>query len=406
MNEQLVIRLGHKEDAPVHWLVWSYSESEVIASGTLPNVAQLTTLHERAGGRKPVVLVPSSEIALHQVELPPKAGRAVLKALPFMLEEQLAQDVDSLHFALGERVENVQQVMVVSRTRMAQWMDWLAEADITPQRLVPDLLALPFHEQDWTSLDFESQLLLRTGLFSGIVVEPENAELYLQSLVASRESSDEPQALHTYQPWILPEIDDLSIVREPEELPMQLLAEHLPSHQWNLLQGNFEQKREFDKRLLAWRNVAAVAVFCVLLNMLLDGMALWRLSGEREHTQNQTLEVFKVAFPDVKASSVSKARSIMKAKLSELGGSGETDLGLFKMLSELKEPFESVSAFKLASMKFDKRRQELRIQAEAKAFADFEKFKSAVSDNYEIEVGSLNNQSGTVSGSMIIRSKG
>ena len=35
MSESLVIRLGTNAQQPVHWLVWSTQEQEIIASGTL-----------------------------------------------------------------------------------------------------------------------------------------------------------------------------------------------------------------------------------------------------------------------------------------------------------------------------------------------------------------------------------
>ncbi|MBP8772957.1 MAG: type II secretion system protein GspL, partial [Aeromonadaceae bacterium] len=62
MNEYLVIRLGVRATDPVHWLVWSQSEREIIASGTLLDAAELALLKERAGGRPVIGLVPSSEV--------------------------------------------------------------------------------------------------------------------------------------------------------------------------------------------------------------------------------------------------------------------------------------------------------------------------------------------------------
>ena len=44
MNEYLVIRLGVRATDPVHWLVWSQSEREIIASGTLVDAAELDGL--------------------------------------------------------------------------------------------------------------------------------------------------------------------------------------------------------------------------------------------------------------------------------------------------------------------------------------------------------------------------
>ncbi len=39
--EQLLVRLGSFADDPVHWLVWSSSENEIIASGVLPDADAL-----------------------------------------------------------------------------------------------------------------------------------------------------------------------------------------------------------------------------------------------------------------------------------------------------------------------------------------------------------------------------
>lgn len=96
--EQLLIRLGATEADPISWLVWSTAEEEIIASGELPNADALSTLAERAGQRAVIALAPSSEILLKWVALPPRAGRKVLSALPFMLEDELATDISEQFF--------------------------------------------------------------------------------------------------------------------------------------------------------------------------------------------------------------------------------------------------------------------------------------------------------------------
>ena len=102
--EQLLIRLGATEADPISWLVWSTAEEEIIASGELPNADALSTLAERAGHRAVIALAPSSEILLKWVALPPRAGRKVLSALPFMLEDELATDISEQFFAIGPKV--------------------------------------------------------------------------------------------------------------------------------------------------------------------------------------------------------------------------------------------------------------------------------------------------------------
>ncbi|MGS0730506.1 type II secretion system protein GspL, partial [Shewanella sp. 0m-11] len=96
MSERLFIRLGQTAEQPCSWLVWSEQEQEIIGSGELSDASALSTLTERAGNRAVDVLVPASSITLTQVELPEKSQRQAVKALPFMLEENLAQNVDEL----------------------------------------------------------------------------------------------------------------------------------------------------------------------------------------------------------------------------------------------------------------------------------------------------------------------
>ena len=88
--EQLVVRLGSQLADPVHWLVWSTSEKEIIASGELADAGQLASLSERAGGRPITALVPGCDFNLKWVQMPSKGGRKALAAIPYMLEDELS----------------------------------------------------------------------------------------------------------------------------------------------------------------------------------------------------------------------------------------------------------------------------------------------------------------------------
>jgi general secretion pathway protein L len=91
--EKLAIRLGSTPTDPVYWLVWSDTEQEIIASGELPNIEGLAQLKERAPAARVIGIVPSCDIVLKIVQLPLKANRKVLNAVPFMLEDEVATDI-------------------------------------------------------------------------------------------------------------------------------------------------------------------------------------------------------------------------------------------------------------------------------------------------------------------------
>ena len=53
--EQLVVRLGTTMSDPVHWVVWSTQDQDVIASGELPDASALASLTERTRLRRAFV---------------------------------------------------------------------------------------------------------------------------------------------------------------------------------------------------------------------------------------------------------------------------------------------------------------------------------------------------------------
>ena len=101
MSEQLLIRLGSQAGQPISWLVWSTAAQEVIASGDLPSADALGQLAERLGPRPVSVLVPAADVVLKEVVLPAKPSRQILQALPYMLEDDVTEDIEQLWLALG-----------------------------------------------------------------------------------------------------------------------------------------------------------------------------------------------------------------------------------------------------------------------------------------------------------------
>ena len=84
MSETLLIRLGSQASDMIHWLVWSNSENNIIASGELANAEQLSQLSEKSTNREVVTLVSSSDINLKSLHVPAKSQRAVMQAVPYL----------------------------------------------------------------------------------------------------------------------------------------------------------------------------------------------------------------------------------------------------------------------------------------------------------------------------------
>ena len=76
------------------------------------------------------------------------------------------------------------------------------------------------------------------------------------------------------------------------------------------------------------------------------------------------------------------------------------------MLSQVQPAFAKVPELKPESLKFDSKRQELRLQAIANDYQHFERFKAALNGaNLTVKQGAQNNQGEQVTGSFSIVSK-
>jgi len=105
MAEWLVLRLPRGPEERVSWMP-ADSRGQPLAA---PQSGPLRQAAAAAGSRRLAVIVPRSDVLMTEVELPVKSGGVRLQqVVPYALEEQLAADIDTLHFALGERDERFQ----------------------------------------------------------------------------------------------------------------------------------------------------------------------------------------------------------------------------------------------------------------------------------------------------------
>src|SRR5690554_1529340 len=94
--EQLFIRLGAQQ---IDWLVWQPQQREVIASGVLRGPEELQQLQEQSRSRETLLLVPGHDVLMTEVALPAGSQRLLPALVPNSLEDELASDIDDLHFA-------------------------------------------------------------------------------------------------------------------------------------------------------------------------------------------------------------------------------------------------------------------------------------------------------------------
>ncbi len=396
--EQLLVRLGANHTDSISWLVYSRTEDEIIASGELPNAEALSSLTERAGQRSVIALAPSSEILLKWVELPPKAGRKIISAIPFMLEDELATDISQQFFAIGPKRGDEQAVAVVSHEKMELWQSWLSEAGLFCDTIIPDVLAVPVTENGWSVLTLGEQLLVRQDTFKGVQGE---ATWLLPTLVHFTAQQESPITITNYAGIDLSTLPNIEEAQAPLELPMQVLAKEAMQSSFNLCQGDYKVKRKRSGVLNQWRVAAVLAVLALCTSLIDKGFSLYQLKAQNQALSSEINTAVKAGFPNIGTyRNVRLKLQSELAKLEQGGGSAS----MLIMLDQLAPAF-SATDVKPQTLRFDATRTEIRIQAQGKNFEALEQFKrTAENAGFVVEQGAINNRDNGVVGTVSVRS--
>lgn len=108
------------------------------------------------------LLVPSESVLLLGVDLPLGNHTKRLAALPFAIEDRIADPIESVHLALGSEIAPKRYlVAVVRHALMREWIEIAETEGLGHAALVPDALALPVPETGWSVEAADGRVLVR-----------------------------------------------------------------------------------------------------------------------------------------------------------------------------------------------------------------------------------------------------
>jgi general secretion pathway protein L len=395
VNEQLIIRLGSQPQQPISWLVWSIATKEIIASGQLASADELPALSERLGRRPVVALVPAADVVLSEVVLPSKPNRQIIQALPYMLEEEHAEDIEQLYLALGQcqqrGKEYWQQVALCKKLQLEQWVGSLVVAGFQPTQLLPDALLLPLHQDGASAIELAGQWLLRQGQWQASSIEPGWWPDFL--------SLANIELIHSYSPWPAEILQNVQAA-EPE-LPLALLAQQLPEQRFSLLQGHYAPKKAKNKVWSMWQSSVVLGAACLALYLITLGVQVWQQGQLLQQQRAELVTLYKSRFPS------ESTRDISRQLARKLQGAGATqDASLFSLLNDLQQELAATTNVRLDNLKYEQKTSELRFQAEADSFQRFDHLKTRLEQKgFEVKQGALSNEGGKVQGTVAMKVK-
>lgn len=390
MRETLYIRLGADPDG----------EIEYGACG--PELRSLTARHGAisaaqalAAGRRVVVFVPAADVRLAKVKLPASRSSKLVQAVPFALEEQVADDIDTLHFAVGPRqADGSHPVAIVAHARLKHWLARLRTHDLRPDLVVPESLALPVDDDTtrWSALADGDQVIVRHAAWSGFSCAVEDLPNYLA--IADADKTHSLRLLlvgESTTDWTRLE-SPVTLLPAPSLL-FALANSFKPELAINLLQGSYAQSQDLQRHWTPWRLAAGLLLSWALIGALAYGIDTWRLGAELQRQDDANIARFQQLFPD--QTRVVDLNTQLDQQLRRLSGSGGAG-GPLGLLEPLAQALAATPGLKLTGMQF--RDGALFVSLTASDLQVLESFRNGFANQRgaQLEVQSANAESGAV----------
>mgnify|MGYP003637384765 FL=1 len=349
-------------------------------------------------------LLPAYAALCTEVSVPGNQSRYVQQALPFAVEDQIAQDIDEMHLVLGEKSKAGQfRVIGVDHALFSSLFD-----DLNDEELVGALRSIHL-DSELIDLEENALKILLTANQSFVIeknrqaISMHNGNLisYLDALFLAPQDGDSQEersvaivldkTAQDSSKMLLAEIEQYPhitthVTQYPDTAFEYICAQFfkLKRTPLNLCQGNYQVSSKSKGAWAKWRAVALIAGLGFVLQLgLFVGEGMY-LNAQSELVSHNALVEYKKAVSGASNISVDKLPRIIKGQLNQLNTVGAVKLDFLDLLGEAGNQFNS-SSFKSSltfnSINYSEQRGELMLEMHAQSFEQLEALKKAIVDS-------------------------
>lgn len=283
-----------------------------------------------------IVFIPTKEVLLTTITLPPTSSSLRTQAALYALEDQLAEDVQALHaITVGNKSDKKLTVAVVKKTLMSEWQKFLQRFSGQQVTLLPDVFLVPWHNNAWQMITMGDMALIRTGRMQGFAAETLN----LPSLIKLHKLSIEEITTNRY-----------------EDIIKQL--SHLP--ELNLLQGEYRLSQSLNALRTLWRwPLLLTSLWLIVLIGSFTTKYIY-LSYQDAKLNGEITSLYKQVYPN--ATSLVSPKERIDGELNQLGQSTSSS-GFLSVLAMVGNTLSSYPDIKIKDLDFDHNQLSINITA-------------------------------------------
>ena len=337
-----------------------------------------------------VVVMPGENVLLREAMLPQGRSVNANHVVPWILEDELVEDIERLHFVATKTENNTAVVAIANAETIRQQLKPLIEHKLYARFVMPEPLLLPLNNSGWSVMEQDGQVIFRNGEYEGGKVRIDLFEIVAAGLLDETDHDH----LKTIRVWEAQGTDRISRFFKlrgyqvnRQDLPVNGLLDTAElgnaAYKLNLL-NRLEvegQSAGNSKKYL----VAAIVILGLAFMVWLGDMAIQY--QKLKHKQSQIAEAsetaFRKAFPQVKR--VVDPVVQAKQQLEKRQGLSDSDnKGFLSLMYFFGEELKNNRKLKLSSVQY--RKEQLNIRLVADSIATVETLKNNLENKNLLQV--------------------
>ncbi|MCN4144281.1 MAG: hypothetical protein LC437_04170 [Thiohalomonas sp.] len=129
------------------------------------------------------IILPATEVLLTKVTVPSKSKNRIMQALPFILDENLINNIDKQHFALGNISSEQCNIAIISNYIFDTIYNQFKLLMLPVSNMSSEIFKLPWCQDKWSFAFLRENVLIRTGAQSGLAINVNNVDFVFRLLL-------------------------------------------------------------------------------------------------------------------------------------------------------------------------------------------------------------------------------
>ncbi len=363
------------------------------------------------------ILLPATEVLLTNVSVPSKSKNRIMQALPFLLDDNLINNMEQQYFALGRISSSHSNIAVVAKYIFDTVYTQFKALSLPVSSITSELFKLPWFQDKWSFAFSGDKVLIRTGVQSGLTVNEHNLDFSFRVLLNNsfadeiNDSEDDvsegkrdqhngksgkPDSIVIYAQKNDENIAKISSIADEYGINIEVVndsffnlvtsADTLTINRQgadtiNLLQGKFHAANFKRSKIPLLKSLAAVFSLWFVSQIFIMGYQWTSHNNELSQLELQLEELYFKTFPHSKR--LIDVRLQTQNQLKQLKKKSASNSSFFSLLGQVGEEIRRNKDIKVNSLRYND--EVLQLDIVSKKFI-FNKLKSILKNKHNLIV--------------------